>query len=133
MTIKKIIDSASNSIQVGKENVPFFLSKRQHEQILDLANKINTKNESNLDNCVIHTAILQKGLEKSKNLKIEEIFNICTKLRFEKSTEPRGPTGFVIAVDTHNKIKELARVFSIKNNEAHFVAYIAGIKLMQGS
>lgn len=130
MTIQKIIDIASDNIQSGKENVPFFLSKRQHEQILDLAKKINTENESSVDNCVVHTAILEKGLEKSKNLKIEEVFDICTKLRFEKSTEPRGPTGFVIAIDTHNKIKELARTFSIKNNEAHFVAFVAGIKLM---
>lgn len=131
MTIQKTINAASNNIQAGKENVPFFLSKRQHQQILNLADKINTKNESNIDNCVVHTAILEKGLEKSKNLKIEEVFDICTKLRFEKSTEPRGPTGFVIAIDTHNKIKELARTFSIKNNEAHFVAFSTGIKLIK--
>jgi len=132
MTIQKMIDIASDNIQSGKENVPFFLSKRQHEEILDLAKKINTENGLGLDNRVIHTAILEKGLEVSKDLKIEEVFDICTKLRFEKSTEPRGPTGFVIAIDTHNKIKELARIFSIKNNEAHFVAFLVGIKLMQG-
>ena len=131
MTIQKIIDIATDNIQSGKQNVPFFLSKRQHEEILNLAKKINTENESGLDNCVIHTAILENGLEKSKNLKIEEVFDICTKLRFEKSTEPRGPNGFVIAINTHNKIKELARIFSIKNNEAHFLAFFVGIKLMK--
>ena len=127
--LNAIDDATQNILKNGKENVPFFLSRKQHQKIIDLADKFNNQSDNpNIDNCVIHTALIEMGLQKSKTLNMDEVFKICTQLRLEKTTEPRGPSGFVIAINTHKKIKDLARTFSIKNNEAHFVLYVSGLK-----
>jgi hypothetical protein len=128
MNIYKIIENANDILnESGKENVPFFLSKKKHKTVLDAANLYNNKNDNQVDRCAVHTAILEHGLELADSLKFDEAYNFCTQLRIEKATEPRGPSGFVIAKSTHDKIKKLAKDFSVKNGEAHFIAYCLGL------